>query len=422
MLLERGLMTTTISLSFKSQELIKQYINLNGPSSSSLQSFSSLVNAIDLVKWLNEDEILFSNLSKQNRKKIEFTLASLRAELLKDLLVSLEPKDKLKKEEPKPSKTARLKFYLLAIAGTVLAACEGFDSISTLLGVMAAPTVVTLLGSFAFAALAVLVFYGFNLVQVSKNLGVKMTDTPKVLDCYLEQLNEIKCLRKRINSYKLAELNAQESDYLISLLAMLEHRLDSLYEASKPWKLSLKSTKMKIAKNVFSSLAGILFFGGGFFAGQSVGVFLLRLLLVGILPTSLPVVLFSVVVGLAAFSLYWYVEKVGLQKLFSSFFGLDEEKIGELSEEIIEKQINKINAQSERIKSTARLKYELELAEQKEVKTSNTLNTYDHFTKPDEYTPRVSGSIYSFHRPLSNSGLEETKDEEDSLQLSVCYS
>jgi hypothetical protein len=391
-------MEKMVGLSKKSQTLIDQYITLGCPKSSSLHSFSTSVDTDVLVSWLYGDVATPTPIPKKSQKEIEFIIASLRAELLRDLLGSMETKEEVVKEEKPPSKSARLKFYLIAIAGTVLAACEGFDSISTLLGVFALPSTITLLGGCAFAALSVMVFYGFNLAQVSKNLGVKITDAPKLLDLYLLQMGEIKSIRKKINNFKLAELSTDELKQLASIITMLQQRLDALIESSKQFDSALNTPKMKIAKNLFVGVAGLLFFGGGFFAGQSVGVFLLGLVVTGITPTFLPVILFSVAVGLAAFSLYWYVEKVGLQQLISGFFGLDEEKIKQLcdSEEVVT-QVNKLSNLKERVESTAELTQQITLLKQQQNNEQAENKSLSVVTK-EASNFKVSNNIYSFHQ------------------------
>lgn len=121
------------------------------------------------------------------------------AELLRDLSTSLNGSDEeIKPVEKEPPVSNKLKFWLLAIAGTLLAACEGFDSITTMMAVLPFPAWVVLCAGILFSALSVVVFYGFDLVQVSQNLEIKLTDTPKLLDLYLLQMEEIKAIRKKL--------------------------------------------------------------------------------------------------------------------------------------------------------------------------------------------------------------------------------
>lgn len=276
-----------------------------------------------IIDWLNKKKD-HTGLDDKRRRKIEFVLASLHASLLHDLL------NPSSKEAQPVSHWAKIKFFLLAAAGTLFAVCEGFDSITTMLGIFSLPAFATLLSGLVFSVFSVMVFYGFNLVQISKNLGVTLTDTPKLLDIYHTELHEIKALRMKISKMQYAQLSLEELDTLKDQVLMLGNRVKALSQSSNKFNLALNSKKMKAAKTAFVGLAGILFFGGGFFAGQSVAVFLLGLVLAGASATFWPVTLFSIVVGLAAFSLYWYVERIGLEQLISGWFGLDEEKIQDL--------------------------------------------------------------------------------------------
>ena len=357
---------------------------------------------------------------QKSSKEFEFLLAFLRAELLHDLLLSLDPSLKDQKNEKKKSKSAHFKFYLLALAGTILAACEGFDSISTLLGVFSLPSIVTLIAGLAFAGLSVMVFYGFNLVQVANNLDVKLVEAPKLLDLYLQQFNEIKSLRKQINTYKLAKCSLEELKDFELLLGMLEYRLLALNASCKQFKEAVNSPKINFAKNLFGGVAGLLFFGSGFFAGQSVGAFLLGLVMVSATPTFLPVVLFSVLVGLAAFSLYWYVEKVGLQQLISGWFGLDEEKIEKLcGQGELEKQAEKLNNLKEKIIDTAELKNENQKfkASYKEKKPDEIKVVDSKKQVSLSSNTSQSGNIYTFHQPAKAEPISPSISPIASLSL-----
>ena len=174
------------------------------------------------------------------------------------------------------------------------------------------PPVITLFAALAFSVFSVIVFYGFNLVQVSNNLGVKLSEAPKLLDLYLLQMNQIKCIRKKINTYKLSELPTEELDHLTKTMDMLQLRFESLRKSSEQFSAALESPKMKITKNIFIGLAGLLFFGSGLVSGQSVALFMLGLVLPAVSATCWPVVLFSLS-RIGCIYLYWYLRK-GLQQ------------------------------------------------------------------------------------------------------------
>ena len=419
-------MGTTIDLSKRSQELIKQYIDLGCSKGSSLHDFSSSVDSDLLVQWLDCEVSTPENASNKSKKESEFILASLRAELLRDLLVFMqEGKAANELEEKQVSTAAKLKFFMLAASGTILAACEGFDSITTLMGVFSLPSVVTLLAGLVFSTLSVLVFYGFDLVQVSKNLGVKIVDAPKILDRYLLQMEEIKAIRKKINGYNLAGLSTDELARINSIIIMLQKRLESLKQASEQFNSALNSPKMKIAKNIFVGVAGLLFFGGGFFTGQSVAIFLLGLGIAGVTATFWPVVLFSIAVGLAAFALYWYVERVGLQQLISGLFGLDEDKIEQLCDsKKLEKQAEKLENLKEKVAGATVLVRRVEALEQQlsvsegrlKDDPQNTSSTRLKITIPEPTSvSKISTNIHSFHRAEKSKVDLSSESPPDSL-------
>ena len=186
-----------VILSNRSQELIAEYLSLCQPHSSRLAYFHSPIDYTQLISWLQEEVTQTSYAPGRSKKKIEFILASLRAELLRDLLASMGGELLDNNTEENTSWTARIKFGLLALAGTLLAGCEGFDSITTMLSVLSLPSMVILIAGLGFSILSIVVFYGFDLVQVSKNLGVTLSDAPKLLDVYLLQMKEIKSIRKK---------------------------------------------------------------------------------------------------------------------------------------------------------------------------------------------------------------------------------
>ena len=340
-------MSVSVDLGPRSKKLLNKF-NLLCPSDSQSWDISAPIPLKVIVAWLQKEMEYPSSINTKKKKDIDFTLANLQNELMRDIVLELSPEqNNISPIVKKTSRANKAKFIMLAVAGTLLAACEGFDSITTMLSVFSLPASVILMVGFVFSALSVVVFYGFDLVQVSQNLGIALKDAPKLLDVYLLQMEEIKAIRKKIGRMIISpELSNEDEDLseLLVTLEMLEFRLAKLVEDSKFFKNAVQSPKMILAKNIFAGVAGLLFFGGGFFAGQSVALFMLSLVLTGMTVTSIPVIALSVVVGLAAFSLYWYIERVGLKALISGWFGLDEEKIKDLpDEELLNVQCEKIS-------------------------------------------------------------------------------
>lgn len=315
-----------IKLSNKSQKLIKKLIK-KSPGKVHYQQDVINISLQDALSLLSiQSEINNQAIKDKEQKEIEFVLVSLRAELLHDLCESLGS------DSPPSNKLAvqhnnKLKFVLLTIAGVLVAACEGFDSITTILGIFSFSPGLILACGLVFSGLAAIAFCGLNLIKLSSSLGMKFSDAHKLLDIYLQQLNEIKQIRKKISTYSLANLSLDKLRQYEQILELLQKHLDKLAETSEQFDAALNSTPMQVLKFGLSMVTAALFFGGSFCAGQTVSLFILGLFLTAITPASLPVLLFSTFVGLAAFSLYWCVEFPELKTLVSGWFGLDDRKI-----------------------------------------------------------------------------------------------
>lgn len=392
-------MSVKVRLSKRSQELIQNYQEASHASLVSMEDLNVPVDINMIIRWLCMDLEDSDNSLIKSKKEMEFLQASFRAELLKDLFSALNTKTSQLKEEENVLWSTKFKFFILAIAGTLVAGCEGFDSVTTLLSVFSLPSVITLMAGLAFAVLSIVVFYGFNLVQVSMNLGIKLRDAPKLLDVYLCQREEIKAIRREIESRYLTGRSLEELEAIERIVDMLQKRFKSLIDTSKQFDEAVNSNAILIAKHVFSGMAGLLFFGSGFFAGQSVALFILGLFISSITPACWPVVVFSLLVGLASFSLYWYVERVGLNQLISGWFGLDEDKIELLCDENkLNNEEDKLNNLKEKIVNTIHLTQKIASLEQKVFINQNENNIKDALPR------NQSDNIYSFHvKPVDHS-------------------
>jgi hypothetical protein len=138
----------------------------------------------------------------------------------------------------------------------------------------------------------------------------------------------------------------------------------------------------------------LLFFGGGFLAGQTVALFVLGLFMTSISPTFLPVILFSVVVGLAALSLYWCIQHGELSNIISGWFGLDANTIAQLSDvAYMQKQNEKLEHIAEHVMDFSQLKEKIN-PEQLHVEKSNL------FESPQTGLANHRNGFY-FEPPLS---------------------
>ncbi|CAM2753231.1 hypothetical protein [Legionella worsleiensis] len=402
-----------VELSDRSQQLIKKLADLRLLEAIIPGHSAPSLDASQLVLWLADDIDAPDSLPKYSKKQFHYTLALLRAELLSDLLAAMpHPDVRIEKKESSTSVTNQNKLILLAIAGTLLAACEGFDSIISLLSALSIPALVTLVFGVFFSILSVVVFYGFDLVQVVQNLGFKFRDTPKLSDIYLAQINEIKAIRRKINAMDLTKKTLSELEIYGQIIFMLQKRLNWSVQASKQFEKALYSEKIIIVETIVSWVAGIMFFGGGYFAGQSVAIFVLELFMAVVSPTFLPVVLFSLGIGLAAFCIYWNVERAGIKQLITSWFGLDEENIEKLCDSAnMANQEQKLEHLLERVSSTKELINEIALLRQttQDSALKNTCKLKESIiTKEDGMRIYAMSSNSYFFHPKRLTPLNET--------------
>ncbi|WP_051555220.1 hypothetical protein [Legionella fairfieldensis] len=281
----------------------------------------------DITTFTYPEFINWFNSNQKIDNKTRYILESLYTSLLVDLRNSLSIQIKDETTGKTTNGFSKLKFILLAIAGTIFCGCEGFDGITAMLGVFSLPVIATFAAGILFSALSIMVFYAFDLVAISNYLGVALKKTPEIVDIYLEQVKEIESLRitydKRYTTHDCRQLKED-----IALIRELIRRYNDLDKVRNTLTELKENKSLKVAKYATAAIAGVIFFSGGFFAGQTVALAIAGLFFASaIVPTFWPVVLVSVLVGLAAFSVYWFVERPGIENLIGRFMGLDQEKI-----------------------------------------------------------------------------------------------
>ncbi len=318
-------MVKRIVMSDRSKDLINQLSQVIDDKV--LSAWSEQKNAeigdAEIVAWLQQ--------KKEDDKTCRFLLESLHTALLGDLHDSfLSP---LECHNKKKGNTThwfnRAQFIFLAAAGTLLAICEGFDGIASILGSFAAvPTILVFVGGITFSLLSVGVFCGFDLVEISKQVGVSLGKSNQLLDVLVEQVEQIDRLRKKIDDrYADDTLDANERLALQQLIAMLVVRYNALDDVRETYLTALNNPILRAAKFATAAMTALFFFGGGFFAGQTLALAVAGLFIASVSVTFWPVVAVSSVVGLAALSLYWFVQRPGLENLVGHWMGLDKDNI-----------------------------------------------------------------------------------------------
>ena len=291
---------------------------------------SGLIKREEIVAWLQK-EIKYD-------KETRFQAESLRAALLQDLHDSffLDDDDHFNKKQDNPTTSwySTAQFIYLAVVGTFLAICQGFDGIASILGSFSSvPIGLFFAAGFTFSLLSVGVFYVFDLVAISQQLGVTWGKSTRMLDVFLEQVDQIEKLRQVVedcyaNESADANADAIERRELQQLVAMLALRYSALDEARVFYLNALNNSPgVEFAKLVTTALTAVVFFGGGFFAGQTLALAVASLFMTVATATLWPVVATSAVAGLAALSLYCFIQSPVLANLVGHWFGLDKELI-----------------------------------------------------------------------------------------------
>lgn len=311
-----------------------------------------------VISWLNK------NFPTNQQSK--FLLESLRASLLDDLHDSfLTPEARTTSKAP-PSRLKKAQYIFLAIAGTLLAICEGFDGIASILGSFAAvPTVAVFAAGLLFSALSVGIFYGFELYEISKQVGVSFRKTGQLLDVFLEQVEHIKKIRKIIAERFADVTDPAEREELRKMVAMLIFRYQELDLARRSYLEKLNNPLLQIARVITTGLTALIFFSGGFFAGQTLALTVAGLFLASAAATFWPIVIASSVVGLAALSLYWFIQRPGLEHLVSHWVGLDKANIDTFGDPaIVARQKGKLEALQRNVTVVGELNSELKRVSQ----------------------------------------------------------
>ncbi|MGQ3888328.1 hypothetical protein ACQUW5_04750 [Legionella sp. CNM-1927-20] len=293
------------------------------------------VATYELLQWLSRKQEVDA------RQKL--LLESFYVAILKDLNKGLS-NTKKSKSNKNTSWTAKAKFILLAIAGTIFFGCEGFDGVNAILGATSLPAMASFAIGIVFSLLSIAVFYAFDLLEVSKNLGVDFKSAPKLIDNYLKKVQYIKSIRANLRNNIQYKKTCDEIDADLQLIQLLIQLYNELDNERKALTQALERPALKATKVAAAIITGIIFFSGGFFAGQTVALAIAGLFTAGVAATFWPILVASVFVGLMAFAVYWFVERPGVENLISKWFGLDKEKIDELcNPKLVEKDKTKLN-------------------------------------------------------------------------------
>ncbi|CDZ75952.1 hypothetical protein BN59_00214 [Legionella massiliensis] len=326
-------MTKKIALSPKTVALLNKLKKINSQADKIAQIFkldnSNIADLDDLALWLKQnDELVLSETDQlDDDDDPQLLLASFNANLMKDLAKSLPGYIKPPKTKTKTSLANRVKYGLLIFAGTVFFGCEGFDGITAIVGILSMSTTGLFIIGTIFAFISVMAFYAFNLTEIARNLEIERKEARELVDRYLKEVEEINAIRKHLNNNYLRRKSIEEREEDLLITELLIARYKTLDEGRQALTRLSENRKLRVAKYGVGLVIGIIYFSSGFFAGQAVATALAGLLVASSVPIFWPVFAASLVVGIAAFSVYWFVERPSIDKLVGRWFGLDQEKI-----------------------------------------------------------------------------------------------
>lgn len=332
----------------------KDGINLTGKIPPSFLDDSATPAVISVADFNELCRLDLQQLTKQERYYVE----ALRGAYLKDLQRTLGANSV--KDKKKADWLNRLKFILLVIAGTIFFGCEGFDGVTALFGIFNLPTVGIYVAGMAFSILSILVFYAFDLMEISHNLGVNFKSTPKLVDLYTQELESIKLLRIKLNLEFSDKATAQDIEEYLQLMSALKARRDEILRNVEVLKKSLNNPALITIKKVTALLTGLIFFSGGFFAGKTVALAIAGLFVASVSPQlAIGILVMGLLVAAASLAIYWYVERPGIENIIGRIIGLDKEKIDKITN--VEEKFNEENEMEASIKNIDTRRKDLEV-------------------------------------------------------------
>ena len=339
----------------------------------------------------------------------DFLNESIIASLLIDLHQSLSGTIQKTTEKANVPWYKQALFYWLIGAGSFLAITEGIDGMASMLSLLPSFSPIWLvIGGGLFSVLSLSVFYGFDMISISENLGIESNKTPDLLDQYILQIEKM----EQITNYWL--LHAHEIDEQSLLVEIdgirdaFEERLTSLRQAGSNYESALQNMGLYCFKKVFSTLTALFYFSGGFFGGQSLAMTLLSLGGVTATALSPPVLLTSVFLGVAAMSIFWFFERPGVENLVGQWVGLDQDKIEQLSSETtinhIESQLNLLKAKIEKQSELVAFRSQSQQTVEKNLAKTSCLGIFASHSSNDDSAATIESDCIKDPTPALQMG------------------
>jgi hypothetical protein len=398
-----------VKLSEQSQALIAQLNQIDASLIPSAWSTLEVGERSEVIAWLS------CRTQGEADNNSRFFLESLRISLLDDLQNSfLTPKElEAKQQKHHANQFNQAGFIALIIAGSMVAICEGFDGVASILGLFAAiPTIAIFAAGVVFSLLSLSLFYAFELREISQRAGVNLSKSRQLLDIFLQQVEQINEIKKIIGRRFTERLSEDERMELRWIIIMLEDRYKALDKDREYYLAVMNKPGLKIARFITAGMAAILFFSSGYFTGQTLALTVGSLFVASIVPTFWPVIVASAAVGLAALVLYWAVYRSSLENLVGQWMGLGRENIEAFADsDVVTQQKQELERLETQLGSIESM--QAEIAETSAMRHTTPSTNHPPTTSPGFFRPRAQswpgpgGSVQAAHlRSMSRGGEE----------------
>lgn len=294
---------------------------------------------------LNNDEIIKNLQDKKHAKLVEEINKSILVLIQESLKKQCALQDffRPKTKKPKTSRLSKALLITVAILGTLFAAADGASIIQSLIGAF---TALSHLSNFVlipiqigFAVLAVLTFYGLELNNVAKGMGVRLFDVNKTFKLYNEQSHLYKesfeyiqsaLVQPNLNQKTFIELK-KTNHHLKTMYGSLKNKVDQAREAQRR-----PSTTKTVIQKVILTIAALVCGTIGAIGAQACLPSILTLI-IGASAATGPVGfgITLAVMGicfLAGALIYISIERKTTNKLIDTIWGTPAKKINQLIE------------------------------------------------------------------------------------------
>lgn len=323
----------------------------------------------NILLILDNQAIVLKSDALANDKKKELSLFKVRQKLLRNLQAIIHPYGDSLPLTPKTT-SAQCRLITFFALGVLVAVCEGFDSMVSMLSIFSLPALTLIIVGIVFSCLSMLAFFILNQQRIVEAFDVQFGAAHQVLECYLQQAAEIKYLRKKINLLSMDSF--QDESSILALINSMDIRHRQLMNFGADLAKIAQDKQVIALKWMTAGITALIFFGGSFCTGQTLSIYILSLFVANLNPLSAPVLIFSILVGLSAMYLYWHRDFPSITNFLSIWLGVDEKKMAQIEDQAsLNKEGEAIHTLSNNFHSFFSLKRSSQIAQDVELNSYN---------------------------------------------------